>query len=1254
MGTVFLSYSRRDAATAAGLEHALHELGVETWRDVSRIEADWSREIATALASSRLCCLIWSEHAVASGWVRNEWNTARALGIPIVVVALSGLDVLPVPLRNVHVVEGADPGARAAQVAGRLKAGVARYDYSLIPPGSTVPFLPNPAFTGRRRELLDAYLAVVGELNKMGRSVVGFVGLPGVGKTQLAIEFAYRFGFAFDHVLWIQGAEPLTWRQQLAAVVRHAFGADVPADDHDPALIEAIRAVMTSSRALLVVDNVSDARVLHREGLLGVGTQETLVTLGASVIYTTRRAVPVPFGEVIDLGAVDEAAAYEILTEGRAPGDADGVHARAICSVLAGLPLPLVLANGFLRTYLDISYGAYSQALQARTASTLDSSGLTPEDLATRHDAVISATLEGHLASLGNPRSREVLLVLALHPESDIVSPRHLEVLVADVVPRELLSPVMAALGELTALRLVDRLPSASIRIHPFIRAFVLGAAGEDERAAQRQQCAVNVGNLYGQARRLLDECGQRGVVEVVSDLDTAAAWGREHSQEQQWLGGLARVLRRESRRATLSGNDALGRDLAQQLLWRCHQAGLSDMVRMLGTIVEQTRQPRLIPVRIVPVDDPALIQDARETMQRSGEPWRNITFAYSGDRFVTWGWSEGAGWSLAALQPTSKLRGREHSYAFGLWALPAADAVCIVDSDGWYTHFDADSGSVLAQQPLMPGDLARRSFTLRAAALSMDGQVLVVACDDREAYGEDWSLGLEKAQALLLLFEAPIGQAVDPIVVALGKGWLDAVGVDEDASLAAVPGAANGTVDVYEFRTGRRVTLSGYTSDFEASYPNQLILSRRLGVVVAQIGDDVAVWDLESTQLRHVHRGGFMFAALALHMRAGELVAANSKLGIIRWDLRTGEVRRRYRAVGTDCVAVDDKRGVLLSAGNGGLVERWDLTSADAQPEGFHTAAVRKVAACGDRPRFSLSAHELLGWSGGDPSLTEAVNQELQVYIDEAGRVSESSNHMSYGLAISDFAYNDDSELLLTVGADGSWAISNPHSYGRESNRWSGRWGVPLVGCGFVGSAQAVMVDRVGGVLVLDLQAEKLHVHQSELSNVGAAAFASHKPLVLLGTGDGRVRLLDLDSNTAIWGMDHGIDQQARFKYRTWNGAGEALFVAGISAGGERVLLSFLDDGPIVVDLPSGTTTVLRGHDALVFAGALSENGQIALSGDQDGRVIAWDARSGVPLTAVELDAPITAAAIADASYYIGDERGRVFQARLLPTAAW
>jgi WD40 repeat protein len=1247
-----MSYSRRDAATADRLEHALRELGVETWRDVRRIEADWSREIAAALASSRLCCLIWSEHAVASEWVRNEWNTARALGIPIVVVALSGLDVLPVPLRNVHVAEGADPGAWAARVEDRLRAEAARYDYSLVPPGSTVPFLPNPAFTGRQRELLDAYLAVVGELNKMGRSVVGFIGLPGVGKTQLAIEFAYRFGFAFDHVLWIQGAEPLTWRQQLAAAVRHGLGADVPADDHDPALIEAIRAVMTSSRVLLVVDNVSDARVLHREGLLGMGAQETLVTLGASVVYTTRRAVPVPFGEVIDLGAVDAAAAYEILTRGRAPGDADGAHARSICSLLANLPLPLVLANGFLRTYPDVTYGAYLQALQARTASTLDSSGLTPEDLATRHDAVMTATLEGHLASLGHPRSREVLLVLALHPESQIVSPAHLEVLVAEVVPQELLSPVAAALGELTALRLVDRLPSASIRIHPFIRAFVLDGAGEDERAAQRQQCAANVRKIYGQPRRLLDECEQRGVMEVVADLETAAAWGREHSPEQQWLAGLARVLRRESRRATLSGNDALGRDLAQQLLWRCHQAGLSDMVRMLGTIAEQARQPRLIPVRIAPVDDPALIQDARETMSPFEGTWRNIAVADGGDRFVTWSWSEGAGWSLAAMQPTSKLRGRENSYIFGLWTLSATDTVSIVDSDGWYTHFDADSGSVLAQQPLMPGDLSRRSFTLRAAALSMDGQVLVVACDDGEAYGDDWRL--ERAQALLLLLEMPIGQAVDPIVVALGRGSLYAVGVDEDASLAAVPGVAPGTVDVHELGTGRRVTLSGYTSDFEAPYPHQLVLSRRLGVVVAQIDDDVAVWDLESTRLRHVHRGGFSFAALALHIRAGELVTANSNQGIVRWDLQTGEVRRRYWAVGTDCVAVDEKRGVLLSAGKGGIVERWDLTSTTARPEGFHTAAVRKVAARGDQPRFSLSARELLGWSGGDPSLAQAANQELEVHLDEAGRVTESGNHLLVGLAISDFAYHDDPELLLTIGADGSWVITNPQAGGQDNSRWSGRWGVPLVGCGFVGSGKAVMVDRGGGVLVLDLQAEKLHVHQSELSDVSAAAFASRAPLVLLGTGDGRVRLLDLNSNTAIWGMDHGIDQQARSKYVTRNRAGEALFVAGISAGGERVLLSFLDDEPLIVDVRSGKTTVLRGHDALVFAGALSENGQIVLSGDEGGRVIAWDARpGGAPMTAVELDAPITAAAIADTSYYIGDERGRIFQARLLPAAA-
>jgi len=216
---LFISYSRKDIKAAAKIEQKLQEHGFGTWRDVSDIDpgVNWSSESANSLASTDHIVLLWSEHAATSRTVKNEWLTARALEKGIIPCFLEPLEKLPDAFKLPQVLEHIngiaftdfETGINSLIKILKDPESIDRtYDYTKLPPHAFIPFRPNPNFVGRHTELLDLYLSLIGELNVVAiNQVVNVFGLGGIGKTQLAVEFAYRFAFAFpEGVLWLNAA----------------------------------------------------------------------------------------------------------------------------------------------------------------------------------------------------------------------------------------------------------------------------------------------------------------------------------------------------------------------------------------------------------------------------------------------------------------------------------------------------------------------------------------------------------------------------------------------------------------------------------------------------------------------------------------------------------------------------------------------------------------------------------------------------------------------------------------------------------------------------------------------------------------------------------------------------------------------------------------------------------------------------------------------------------------------------------------
>jgi hypothetical protein len=127
----------------------------------------------------------------------------------------------------------------------------------------------NASFTGRDTLLVQLRQALAAD-NRV--AVQALHGRGGVGKTQLAIGYAYRFAGEYELAWWIAAEDPALMPDQLAARTG-AAPTGTPTAEAVQLLLEELR---TRSRWLLVFDNAEGPEALS--GFLPGGTGHVLIT----------------------------------------------------------------------------------------------------------------------------------------------------------------------------------------------------------------------------------------------------------------------------------------------------------------------------------------------------------------------------------------------------------------------------------------------------------------------------------------------------------------------------------------------------------------------------------------------------------------------------------------------------------------------------------------------------------------------------------------------------------------------------------------------------------------------------------------------------------------------------------------------------------------------------------------------------------------------------------------------------------------
>ena len=378
----------------------------------------------------------------------------------------------------------------------------------------TITSRRNPYFIGR--EDLLTTIANALQTSKGAAPPQALSGLGGIGKTQIALEYAYRFVANYQFVFWARAA---TRDTLIADYVTFATLLSLPEKDEQDQLkiVAVIKLWLTThDKWLLILDNADDL-VIVRNFLPSSPT--------GHILLTTRAEVTAPLAQRIEVNTlpIDTAALFLLQRAGvlalGQPLDqaslADQALARHLCTQLGGLALALDQAGAYILEE-GLSLSSYLQNYEVSQAQLLNNRG---GDLVDDHPDSVTKTLflSFQLVQQRSPIAADLLRFCAF--------------LAPDAIPEELFTQNPAksdsllllmkndpqqfstALKALRAYSLVRRNPNnLTLSIHRLVQAVLQDTLEEAERHtwAERVILAVDAAfphpehTTWSQCERLL------------------------------------------------------------------------------------------------------------------------------------------------------------------------------------------------------------------------------------------------------------------------------------------------------------------------------------------------------------------------------------------------------------------------------------------------------------------------------------------------------------------------------------------------------------------------------------------------------------------------------------------------------------------------------------------------------------------------------------------------------------------------------
>ena len=289
-------------------------------------------------------------------------------------------------------------------------------DPAVHPLISNIPYQRNPFFTGREELLNRLHDLLYAENTAALTQPQGISGLGGIGKTQTALEYVYRYHTEYRAVLWARADSHAILTSDF---VRIAHLLDLPEKDEQDQnhIVEAVmRWLRIHSCWLLILDNVEELAVAapfiplasrghilmttRAQAMGGIAQPITIGKMSPEVgaLLLLRRAGFLPSDRLLDAADADERA-----------------QAMEISRVLDGLPLALDQAGAYIKE-TPCSFSDYLLLYRERASDLLNAR----DNLETHYPHSVATTwsLSFEKVVHTNPAAAELLYCCAfLYPE---------------------------------------------------------------------------------------------------------------------------------------------------------------------------------------------------------------------------------------------------------------------------------------------------------------------------------------------------------------------------------------------------------------------------------------------------------------------------------------------------------------------------------------------------------------------------------------------------------------------------------------------------------------------------------------------------------------------------------------------------------------------------------------------------------------------------------------------------------------------